>query len=219
MPRKLRDSVVVITGASSGIGRAAARRMAEHGATVVLAARGRQPLEEVAAECQQAGGRALVVPTEVTQQEAVERLAAVALEEFGRINVWVNNAAVTLFGRIEDAPMETYRQVIETNVFGSVYGARAAIRCFREQRSGILIQTSSVYGTVGGPYLSAYVMSKFAIRGLSECLRQEVRDVRHIHVCTVLPASIDTPLFQHAANYSGRAVKALTPIYSADRGA
>lgn len=217
MPRKLRDSVVVITGASSGIGRATALQMAERGATVVVAARREQALQDVVSECETLGGRALAVPTDVTDERAVQQLAQHALENFGRIDVWVNNAAVTLFARFEEAPPEACRRVIETNLFGYIHGARAALQAFREQGSGILIQNASVYGTIGAPFVSAYIVTKFAIRGLSECLRQEVRDVRDIAICTILPASIDTPLFQHAGNYTGRAVKPLTPIYFAEK--
>jgi NAD(P)-dependent dehydrogenase (short-subunit alcohol dehydrogenase family) len=219
MRRKLNDSVVVITGASSGIGRASALRFAREGAAVVLAARNADALREVATECEQLGAQALVVPTDVTDEEAVKSLARRALENFGHIDVWLNNAAVSLFARFEEAPPEAWRRVIETNVFGYTYGARAAIRAFREQGSGVLINISSINGEVGGPYASAYVTSKFAIRGLGESLRQELLDAKDIHVVTVLPASIDTPIFQHAANYTGRALQPMSPIYTAERAA
>jgi NAD(P)-dependent dehydrogenase (short-subunit alcohol dehydrogenase family) len=215
MPKAIENSVVVITGASSGIGRAAALEFARRGATVVVAARHQQALNDLVRECEDLGARALAVPVDVTDAEAVEGLARRAIETFGRIDVWVNDAAVTLFGRIEEVPLEDYRRVIETNLFGYVHGARAAIPYFREQGSGVLINVASVAGKIGQPYTSAYNASKFAIVGLSECLRQELLDAEDIHVSTVLPASIDTPLFQHAANYTGRAVKPLTPIYEA----
>jgi hypothetical protein len=105
--------------------------------------------------------------------------------------------------------------VIETHLFGYVYGARVAIPQFLEQGSGVLINNASVLGRSGTPYVSAYVTSKFGIVGLSECLRQELLGTG-VDVCTILPASIDTPLFQHAANYTGRAVKALRPMYDAE---
>lgn len=206
MPRPIEDSVVVITGASSGIGRAAAQEFARRGATLVLAARRAQALDEVARECKELGGHALAVPTDVTDEAAVQDLARRAIETFGRIDVWVNNAAVTLFARIEEAPYEDYRRVIETNLLGYVHGARAAIPYFREQGSGVLVNVSSVVGKVGQPNTSAYCATKFAIVGLSECLRQELLDVEDIHVCTVMPPSVDTPIFQHAANYTGRVI-------------
>ncbi len=219
MTRKIGDSAVIITGASSGIGRATARAFAGEGAAVVLAARREEALREVAAECEALGGRVLAVPTDVTDERAVEELARRAVENFGRIDVWVNNAAVTLFGRFEEAPPEVYRQVIETNLFGYIHGARAALPYFKEQGSGVLINVSSVVAKAGQPYTSAYVTSKFAIRGLSECLRQELilGKARDIHVCTVMPASIDTPFFQHGANYTGRAPKALNPVCDAEK--
>ncbi|HLI75766.1 MAG TPA: SDR family oxidoreductase [Acidobacteriaceae bacterium] len=217
MPREIGDSVVVITGASSGIGRATALAFARRGAAVIAAARREQPLRELAHECERISGRALAVPTDVTDESAVRNLARRAIETFGRLDVWVNNAAVTLFGRLEETPYQSYRRVIETNLFGYVHGARAALPYFREQGSGVLINVASVVGKMGQPYTSAYVASKFGIVGLSECLRQEVTDAEDIHVCTVLPGSTDTPLFQQAANYTGRAVKPIPPVDDPDR--
>lgn len=216
MPRPISSSVVVITGASSGIGRATALMFAQQGATVVVGARRAQALDEVVSACERAGARALAVPTDVTDEAAVQQLARRAVETFGRIDVWVNNAAVTLFGRFEETPAADYRQIIETNVFGYIYGARAALPIFREQGSGVLINVSSMVAKLAQPYTSAYSLSKAAIRNLSMSLREELLlDGRHdIHVCTVMPATIDTPFFQQAANYTGRAVKAMPPVYS-----
>lgn len=218
MPRPIPDSVVVITGASSGIGRATAMMFAQQGATVVLGARREQALEEVVSACERAGARALAVPTDVTDENAVRHLARRAVEAFGRIDVWVNNAAVTLFGRFEETPPDVYRRVIETNLFGYIYGARAVLPIFREQGSGVLINVSSMVAKVAQPYTSAYGLTKAAIRSLSMSLREELLlDGQHdIHVCTVMPATIDTPFFQQAANYTGRAVKAMPPVYSVD---
>jgi NAD(P)-dependent dehydrogenase (short-subunit alcohol dehydrogenase family) len=216
MARKLRDSVIVITGASSGIGRASAIRFAGKGASVVLAARREGVLEEVAEECRRGGGRALVVATDVTDEKAVEELARRAIAEYGRIDVWVNNAAVSLFARFEEAPPDEYDRVIDTNLLGYVRGIRAVMPYFREQGHGVIINNASVYGKVGAPYISAYATSKFGIVGLSESLRQELQADKDIHVSTILPASIDTPLFQHAANYMGRRIKPLQPTYDAD---
>ena len=219
MPRNLRDAVVVITGGSSGIGRATARAFAERGATVVVAARREQALREVAAECERLAGRALAVPTDVTDEAAVQSLARRAVESFGRIDVWVNNAAVTVFGRFEQTPLEAYRRVIETNLFGYIYGARAALPIFREQGSGVLINNASMVANVPQPYASAYVISKHGVRALGMSLRQELAldGAKDIHVCTVMPATIDTPFFQHGGNYTGRAAKAMPPVYPAER--
>jgi NAD(P)-dependent dehydrogenase (short-subunit alcohol dehydrogenase family) len=219
MKDKISDSVVVITGASSGIGRATALKFAREGATVVLAARREDALKEVAEQCEAHGGRALAIPTDVSDSSQVQALATQAMERLGRIDVWVNNAAVSMFGRFEEVPDDAFRRVIETNFFGYVYGARAVLPLFREQGHGTLINVSSVVGTFGQPYTSAYVASKWAIRGLSETLRMEVAldQAKNINVCTVLPASIDTPLFQNAANFTGRAPRAMDPVYDAEK--
>lgn len=208
------DTVTVITGASSGIGRATALRLAGEQGTVVLASRQADALQEVARECRERGGRALAVPTDVTDEAQVQNLARHAIEAFGRIDVWLNNAAVTALGEFEAVPSEVFRQVIETNFFGYVYGARAVLPYFREQQRGILINVASAVSKVGNPYATAYAASKAAILGFSDSLRMELRNIPGIHVCSVLPATIDTPLFQHAANFAGRAVQAMPPVYA-----
>jgi short-subunit dehydrogenase len=216
MKRAWKDKVVVITGASSGIGRATALMLAKRGAHLVLAARREEPLDELAVRCEALGVRCLVVPTDVSDASAVRALATQAIEAFGHIDGWVNNAGVYLIGRLEETPDDAFRQVMETNFFGTVYGSRAALAQFRHQGRGVLINISSVFGTAAGPYVSAYAASKFAVRGFSSAVRQEFEGTG-IHVCTILPASVDTPLWKNSANYTGWRARPVEPIYSPER--
>lgn len=216
MPR-LDRSVVVITGASSGIGRAAALAFARKKAALVLVARREEPLESLAADCRGAGASVLVRPADVRDEEDVRSVAREAVEHFGRIDVWVNNAAVIAYGRLEEVPGEVWRGVIRTNVFGTYHGTAAVLPWFREQGEGVLINVSSILGKTAAPYQSAYTASKHAIRAISESVIQETHDVPGITACTVLPGPVDTPFFRMGANVTGRTVVPPGPPVDARR--
>ena len=157
-------------------------------------------------------------PTDVTDEQAVGNLAARAVERFGRIDIWINNAGVMLVGAFIDTPAEDYRRVIEINFFGEVHGARAALPIFRGQGEGTLVNIASLDARAPQPHASAYIASKHAVRALGMSLRQELMldGYDHVHVVTILPATIDTPIFQHAANYTNRRIVAPPPVYPAD---
>ncbi|MEV0805870.1 SDR family oxidoreductase [Micromonospora sp. NPDC050200] len=215
LTRSLSDAVVVITGASSGIGTATAYALARRGTDVVLAARSEPALEEVARRCRELGARALVVPTDVTDPVAVEELAARAAAEFGRIDGWVNNAAVSAVGLFDEIPVAEFRRVLEVNLLGAAYGIRAALPWLSLSGGGVLINNVSVLAEVAMPYQSAYNATKHGIRGLADTVRQELRVTGrgNISICAVLPATIDTPFFRHAGNHTGRELVPPPPVY------
>jgi len=212
MPRPLEQAVVVITGASSGIGRAAALRLSRRARGLALCARGEGPLAEVARRCEANGTETLHRTLDVADEAAVEALAAATEERFGRIDVWVNNAGVIAYGPFEEIPSEVFRGVIETNLMGQVHGARAALPRFRRQGRGVLINMSSVWGRVSTPQVTPYIVSKNAVRAFSECLAGELVDEEEIEVATMVPQAVDTPIFEHGGNYTGRQVRPIPPV-------
>jgi short-subunit dehydrogenase len=213
----LKDKVVVITGASSGIGRAAALEFARRGSRLVLAGRRTEALASIAELCRVAGADAVVRQTDVRSEDDVLELAALALEQSGAVDVWVNNAGVTLFGSIENGPLDEHREVLETNLFGAIHGARAVLPIFRRQRRGVLINMGSILSKIGQPFVPSYVISKFALRGLTEALRAEVADEYDIHVCSLLPYTVDTEHFESGANHVGRPAYAMPPVQPPER--
>ncbi len=213
--RSLANTVVVITGASSGFGKGAARKFANEGAWLVLAARRDELLDELARECEGAGGRAVAVHADVGQREDVERLAQTAIATYGRIDVWVNNAGVGALGPFDKVPLDDHVKVIETDLLGTVYGSWHAYRQFLQQNAGVLINIASELGRHTVPYYASYAAAKHGVVGLSDSLRQEVaqRGLEHVHVCTIMPTAHDTPFFDHAANYTGHEVQAPPPLH------
>jgi short-subunit dehydrogenase len=211
MSREPGRQVIVITGATGGIGQATAIEFSKRGADLVLAGRSKDALENVRSRLA-APSRALAVSTDVTSWKSVQDLARSAVERFGRLDVWVNNAVVAMYGDFETVSLEDFRRVFETAFFGYVHGAAAALPYFREQRSGVLINVASVLGVIGIPHMSSYVAAKHAVVGFSEGLRQELTGT-NIAVCTVLPGTVDTPFYDHAANFTGRKIHPLSPAF------
>jgi short-subunit dehydrogenase len=195
----------VITGASSGFGQGVALKLAAHGANVVLAARRTALLEEVAAEARAVGGVPLVVTTDVSDVDGVRRLAEAAVERFGRIDVWINNAGVVAMGRFWDIPIEDHARVIDVNLKGVIYGSHMALRRFRAQGFGTLVNIGSIESEVPVANQSSYAASKAGVLSLGRALNEELRlsGIDTVKVSTVLPWAADTPIWEHAANYTG----------------
>jgi NADP-dependent 3-hydroxy acid dehydrogenase YdfG len=199
----LSGKTVVITGASSGVGRATAIAFAKKGANLVLAARGADALQSIADSCTALGVRAIPIQTDMTIAKEVTRLAEQALQLNGRIDIWVNNAGVLALGALDEMPADVIDGVIKTNLLGYLHGARAVLPVFKKQQKGTLINNISIGGWVAAPYGAAYTASKYGLRGMVEALQGEVNTFPHIHICALYPGFQDTPGVKHAANYLG----------------
>lgn len=210
-------SVVLVTGASSGIGRATALALASRGDTVVLASRSESALEEVAVACRALGGDALVAPTDVGDRHAVESLFALAAERLGRIDAVVNSAAVLAYGRFEDLPAAVFDRVQQTNVIGAANVARAALHHFAEHGGGSLVLVGSVIGKICTPTMSSYVTGKWAVHGLARTLQLEARRTPGIDVSLVSPGSVDTPIYRLAGSYTGHSHRPPPPVDPPER--
>jgi short-subunit dehydrogenase len=213
----LNGAVTVITGASSGIGEATALAFARKGASLVLAARDRAALEEVAASCRDLGARVIVVPADVTDANSIKALASRAVAFGGRIDVWVSNVGVGAVGGFLDTPIEAHQQVLMTNLMGHLNDAHAALAVFISQGQGVFINMISLGGFAAAPFAAAYSASKFGLRGFSEALRGEFADRPGIQICDIYPAFVDTPGIPHAANYTGKALSVPPPVLDARR--
>jgi short-subunit dehydrogenase len=211
----LLDKVVVITGASSGLGKLAVEEFLYHGAKVVLAARSEEAMKEHLEKLNIKEDRAIAVKTDVSQPEAVNALARKAVDQFGRIDVWINNAAVNLFSAVEQLEVDEIRRVIDVNLLGQIYGMKAAIDVFKEQQYGNLINVASILAKSSVPLQSVYVASMHGVEGFSSVLREElmVRPLKNVDVSVIFPSSMDTPFFIHARSKLGRTPKPMPPVY------
>ena len=200
--KPLAEQVIVITGASSGIGLATAEAAAAAGAKVVLAARSKQALDDIA---RRLGENALAVECDVSDRAQVERAAAAAVERFGRIDTWVNNAGVAVYGRLEECGEEDSRRVFDVNFWGVVNGCLAALPHLRAN-GGALINVGSEVSDAFVPLLGIYVASKHAVKGYTDCLRVEVEEIDKapVSVTLIQPTAVDTPFPQHARNLMPR---------------
>ena len=216
MVRPLKDQVVVITGASSGIGREAALQFASKGASVVLAARNEEALAEVAGQVRERGGKALVVVTDVALWEQVARLASEAVARFGRIDTWVNNAGVSEYATLEDIPVADMERIIRVNLLGTMYGVKAALPVLKRQGAGTIINVGSGLGVRSIPLQGTYCTSKAGVKGFTEALRMELKhDHPDIHATLILPAAINTPFYDNARSRMGVRPRAMPPVYEA----
>jgi short-subunit dehydrogenase len=211
--KPLQDQVIVITGASSGIGLATARAAAQKGAKVVLASRNKEALQEVEQQIKNEGGQAIHVVADVGRREDVQQIADAAVRHFGGFDTWVNNAGVTIYGRLDEVSEEDSRRLFDTNFWGVVSGSLVAAKHLRI-RGGAIINIGSVLSDVSIPLQGMYSASKHAVKGFTDALRIELdEDNAPVSVTLIKPAAINTPYPQHARNYTDKAITLPPPVY------
>lgn len=212
--RRLQGKVVVVTGASSGVGRAVAEAFGAAGAKVALLARTEEALAHAASTIEQAGGEALVLPTDVSQADAVERAAQAVEARWGRIDVWVNDAMVSVFAPAAQVRDDEFRRVVEVNYLGTVYGTQAALRRMTPRDEGVVIQIGSALAYCSIPLQSAYCASKAAIRAYTDSVRIELRHARsRVKLCMLQLPAVNTPQFDVVRSRLPRRPQPVPPIF------
>jgi short-subunit dehydrogenase len=210
--KPLEEQVIVITGASSGIGLATARMAAERGARLVLVARNEKAVRDIAKDCSRRGGRAVAVPADVGRREDLARVAKVAVETFGGFDTWVNNAGAALYGAMKEIPIEDQRRQFEVNYWGVVNGSLIAAEHLRKRGGGAVINTGSILSDRTMIYQTQYSATKHAVKAFTDGLRMELEaEGAPISVTLIKPSSIDTPYPEHARNYLDAPALTLPP--------
>ncbi|MBX9679895.1 MAG: SDR family NAD(P)-dependent oxidoreductase [Gemmataceae bacterium] len=215
--KPLRQQVMVITGASSGIGLATARMAAKQGARLVLASRNANALADIVRQIESEGGNATYVEADVGNRNDIEQIAHIANQHFGGFDTWVNNAGSSIWGRVEDSSDEDNRQLFETNFWGVVYGSATAARHLRKRGGGAIINLGSVASDMAFPYMGFYSATKHAVKAFTDALRIDLEmEKAAISVTLIKPTGIDTPFAQHAKNYTGKEARLPDPVYHPD---
>lgn len=210
--------VVLVTGASSGIGRATAIRFAGQGASLVLLSRSEQTLTDAAADCRAAGAAAVeITPADVLDREALQKAVDLATGTFGRLDVVVHCATVMAYGRLEDLDPDVFERVVDTALHGTNNLVLAVVPVFRRQRRGSLIVVSSLLASITAPTMGAYATGKWGQLALVRTLQQELRDLPEVHVSAVAPGGVSTPIYDQAATVLGSTGHPPPPVYSPER--
>lgn len=218
--KRLSEQVIVLTGATSGIGLATARRAAVQGARLVLTARNEDALRQLAFELSRKGCEALPVAADVGIEEDMRRVATAAVERFGGFDTWVNNAGVSIFGRLEEVSMQDHRQLFQTNFWGVVHGSLVAAEHFRGRDCGAIINLGSEVSDRAVPLQGMYSASKHAVKGFTDALRMELEEAgMPVSVTLIKPAAIDTMFVAHAKNYLEVEPQLPPPVYAPELAA
>jgi NAD(P)-dependent dehydrogenase (short-subunit alcohol dehydrogenase family) len=211
--KPISEQVVVITGASSGIGLVTARAAATQGARVVLVARNGAALDRIVSDIETSGGRATHAVADVSEPDAVRAAAAHAVAAFGRIDAWVNCAGVAIYAKLMETPDDEHQRLFQTNYFGVVHGALTALEHLRS-KGGALVTVGSIAGDIPSPIMGAYDASKHAVKGFIDCLRIEVNaDRLPVSITLIKPAGMNTPIGEHAANHLDGEALIPPPVY------